>query len=171
MKKRSIGIIIGLMSFALIGVVAMQLYFLWQSYNMQSKLFDRSVNEALNNVAAKASKHDAIQFLNTKVANNDVSDRTGHVKIIEKTTTTTESGSLSRSFISQRKHTTYRERRIAMLRDSLKRMILQKQFDEQFGSTKLQIHIEEYTDEFGVVRGAIYNLKLLRSSSKHLRKT
>jgi two-component system phosphate regulon sensor histidine kinase PhoR len=42
-----------------------------------------------------------------------------------------------------------------MLRDSLKRMILKKQIDEQYGSTKLQIHIEEYTDEFGVVHGRL----------------
>src|SRR5258707_12750170 len=66
MKKRSIALIIGLMSFALLGVMAMQLYFLRQSYQMQSELFDRSVNEALNNVVAKVSKHDALNFLNTK---------------------------------------------------------------------------------------------------------
>jgi len=54
------------MSFALLGVMAMQLYFLRQSYQMQSELFDRSVNEALNNVAAKVSKRDAVNFLNVK---------------------------------------------------------------------------------------------------------
>ena len=155
MKKRSIGIIIGLMSFALIGVVAMQLYFLWQSYDMQSKLFDRSVNEALSNVATKASKHDAILFLNTKVPNNFVPDKSGHVKIIEKTTKTTDSGGISKIFVSQKKHSTFRERKIALLRDSLKHMILQKQIDEQLGSAHLQIRIEEYTDEFGVVHGRL----------------
>src|SRR5665213_2397174 len=66
MKKRSIALIIGLMGFALLGVMAMQLYFLRQSYQMQSELFDRSVNEALNNVVAKVSKHDALNFLNVK---------------------------------------------------------------------------------------------------------
>ena len=54
------------MSFALLGVIAMQLYFLRQSYQMQSELFDRSVNEALNNVVAKVTKHDAQNFLNIK---------------------------------------------------------------------------------------------------------
>jgi len=149
MKKRSIRIIIGLMSFALIGVVAMQLYFLWQSYDMQSKLFDRSVNEALNNVATKASKHDANNFLNTKIPGTYSPDKTGHIKIIEKATIT----STSTVVIKPRKRNTYRERKIALLRDSLKRIILQKQMDEQFGSTKLQIHIEESTDEYGVVHG------------------
>src|ERR1700712_5738743 len=66
MKKKSIALIIGLMSFALLGVMAMQLYFLRQSYQMQSELFDRSVNEALNNVVAKVTKHDALNFLNVK---------------------------------------------------------------------------------------------------------
>jgi two-component system phosphate regulon sensor histidine kinase PhoR len=51
------------MSFALVGVVAMQLYFLRQSYDMQSKLFDRSVNEALSTVVDKITKQDANNFL------------------------------------------------------------------------------------------------------------
>src|ERR1700761_6331057 len=66
MKKKSIGFIIGLMGFALLGVMAMQLYFLRQSYQMQSDLFDRSVNDALNNVVTKLAKEDAINFLNAK---------------------------------------------------------------------------------------------------------
>ena len=66
MKKKSIALIIGLMSIALLGVMAMQLYFLRQSYEMKSELFDRDVNEALSNVVAKISKHDALNFLNLK---------------------------------------------------------------------------------------------------------
>jgi len=69
MKKRSIGLIIGLMSIALLGVTAMQFYFLRQSYLMQSELFDRSVNEALNNVVERVSKQDAVNFLNEKAQN------------------------------------------------------------------------------------------------------
>ena len=64
--------IIGLMGFALLGVMAMQLYFLRQSYQMQSDLFDRSVNEALNTVASTISKHDALNFLNTKANGGNV---------------------------------------------------------------------------------------------------
>lgn len=149
MKKTSIRIIIGLMSFALVGVVTMQLYFLWQSYDMQSKLFDRSVNEALSNVAIKASKHDAMHFLSSKVPGNYVPDKSGHLKIIEKTTIT-DSGHVSTIVIARKKHNTYRERKIAMLRDSLKKMILQKQIAEQFGGAQLQIRVEEYTDEVGI---------------------
>src|ERR1700760_1021842 len=66
MKKKSIGFIIGLMGFALLGVMSMQLYFLRQSYQMQSDLFDRSVNDALNNVVSNLAKRDAMNFLNKK---------------------------------------------------------------------------------------------------------
>ena len=80
LKKRSIGIIIGLMSFALLGVVAMQLYFLRQSYEMQSKLFDRSVSEALNNVATKLSRQDAANFIRSRVQRNVTSAHSENAK-------------------------------------------------------------------------------------------
>src|ERR1700761_2813963 len=66
MKKKSLGLIIGLMGFALLGVMAMQLYFLRQSYQTQSNIFDRSVNDALNTVVAKLAKQDANNFLHRK---------------------------------------------------------------------------------------------------------
>src|ERR1700741_3055867 len=71
MKKTSISLIIGLMGFALLGVMSMQLYFLKQSYNTQSDLFDRSVNDALNNVVSKLVKQDANNFLNQKAQQMD----------------------------------------------------------------------------------------------------
>src|SRR6478735_3231647 len=55
------------MTFALLGVVAMQLYFLSQSYNLQSKLFDHSVKEALANVVARLTKQDADNFLRQRI--------------------------------------------------------------------------------------------------------
>src|ERR1700688_4276632 len=73
MKRRSIALIIGLMSFALLGVMGMQFYFLRQSYQMKSELFDRSVNEALNNVEAKITKQYANNFLNIKAIKNRLS--------------------------------------------------------------------------------------------------
>lgn len=63
MKKRSISLIIGLMSVALLGVMAMQLYFLEQSYNLKAQLFDQSVNEALNKVASKVEKYEAYNII------------------------------------------------------------------------------------------------------------
>src|SRR5688572_23284512 len=66
MKKRSISLIIGLMALALLGVMAMQFYFLRQSFHLKSQLFDQNVNEALGNVVAKLEKLDANNFLTNK---------------------------------------------------------------------------------------------------------
>jgi len=54
------------MALALVGVIAMQYYFLRQSYQLQSDLFDSNVKAALNNVVARISKQDAISFLSEK---------------------------------------------------------------------------------------------------------
>ena len=56
MKRKSISLIIGLMSLALLGVIAMQYYFIKESYNLKSQLFDQSVNDALNTVSEKLEK-------------------------------------------------------------------------------------------------------------------
>ncbi|NEU08867.1 HAMP domain-containing histidine kinase [Flavihumibacter sp. R14] len=55
------------MALALLGVMAMQFYFLRQSFQLKSQLFDQNVNEALDNVVAKLEKHDANTFLTNKV--------------------------------------------------------------------------------------------------------
>lgn len=55
------------MSIALVGVMAMQWYFFRQSYQLQSRLFDQSVHEALNNVVDRLAKKDANTFLQKKV--------------------------------------------------------------------------------------------------------
>ncbi|SDT69480.1 two-component system, OmpR family, phosphate regulon sensor histidine kinase PhoR [Mucilaginibacter mallensis] len=154
MKKRSIGIIIGLMSFALIGVIAMQLYFLWQSYDMQSKLFDRSVSEALSNVVAKVDKQDAINFLNEK-AQNHIQAQLSYTAS-KRAAGNTENPNFP-LYKKSRKHLTNRERRIALLRDSLRRMMANNELEGliQNGSIKFQLRIDEYTDEFGEVHGRI----------------
>ncbi|WP_419700670.1 sensor histidine kinase [Mucilaginibacter sp. NFX135] len=156
MKKRSIGLIIGLMGFALLGVMAMQLYFLRQSYQMQSELFDRSVNEALNNVVSKVSKQDAVNFLNNKaqrqrkVTNAD--DANTGIKIVK--------SDANKLYLPKKRRQTLREKKIALLRDSLERMIMHKKMDDELanllqqeGTVDFQVKVEEYTDELGVVHG------------------
>jgi two-component system phosphate regulon sensor histidine kinase PhoR len=162
MKKRSIALIIGLMSFALLGVMAMQLYFLSQSYRMQSELFDRSVNEALDNVAARISKQDALNFLNVKANGGGVfatgwNGPNGYPNKI----VTSENNPSAVAQPDKNHKLTAREKKIALLRDSLKRMIMHKKWDEELsklipgGTLNLQIRTEEYTDEYGVVHGRI----------------
>ncbi len=129
---------------ALIGVMAMQFYFLKQSYRLQSELFDRSVNEALNNVVAKISKQDAINFLNEKVRyKNITAQRQANVEH-KINTPASDSKILTRT------------QRIAKLRDSIKRMNMRYKMDNELnevkGSLNFQLKVEEYTDEFGQIQ-------------------
>src|ERR1700693_6369876 len=125
MKKKSIGLIIGLMGFALLGVMSMQLYFLRQSYHTQSELFDRSVNNALNNVLSKLAKQDAINFLNKKAQvfdkQQNPKEATAHRSFVTSVETRYEKVSFKRPV---KKRLTAREKRLNLLRDSLKKVIL-----------------------------------------------
>ena len=154
LKKSSIAIIIGLMGFALIGVVAMQLYFLRQSYDMQSKLFDRSVNEALENVVAKLTRQDADKFLNQKARYKLMFERRAS-NINQLINTPTSNGPDERKIQlldSLKAKQPVREKQIAILRDSLQRMIVNQKLNEALsGSLNLQLKIEQYTDGFGNV--------------------
>jgi len=68
MRRKSIGVIIGLMLFALLGVIAMQYYFIHQSYNLKAQLFDEAVTAALNTVVLKAEKKEAVRFIEAQEA-------------------------------------------------------------------------------------------------------
>jgi two-component system phosphate regulon sensor histidine kinase PhoR len=153
LKKRSIAIIIGLMGFALIGVVAMQLYFLRQSYDMQSKVFDRSVKEALENVVAKLNRHDADKFLNDQNRQRRLFARgAADVSDILNASQKTDLNEQRTQLIDSSKVKTQpdRENKIASLRDSLMRMIVDQKLNEALsGSLNVQIKYEEYIDPFG----------------------
>src|SRR6185437_10935751 len=161
MRKKSIAFIISLMSLALLGVMAMQLYFLRQSYQMQSELFDRSVHEALNNVVAKVSKHDALNFLNVRAQKGSTFQKVwgagnGNVSMIS---SRTESSAPERS--ERPKTLSRRAKKIALLRDSRRGVIMHKKMDDEMskmmqgGTIDLQLHYEEFTDEFGDVHGRV----------------
>ncbi len=118
------------MTCALLGVVAMQLYFLTQSYNLQSKLFDRSIREALNTVVAKLAKQDHINYLNTRAEKKGIDDQRQLAVKIEPNV---------------------RERHLARLRDSLRRLTNELADFEQ-GSVNIQLRVVEYVDPYGIVQ-------------------
>lgn len=62
MSKKTIRLIIGLMTVALLGVMAMQYFFIRQSYIQQSQLFDESVNAAIATVASRAEKKEVLEY-------------------------------------------------------------------------------------------------------------
>jgi two-component system phosphate regulon sensor histidine kinase PhoR len=162
MRRRSIRLIIGLMSFALLGVMAMQLYFLRQSYQMQSELFDRSVNEALGNVVAKVSKHDAMNFLAVKARGGYAykpvwSANQNSVNGVK----ATDNNTLTAANLQTPHRASNREKKMAQLRERLRRMTLQKQTDDEIsrllegGTIGLQLRYQEFTDEFGNIHGRV----------------
>lgn len=62
MRNKTIRLIIGLMTVALLGVMAMQYYFIRQSYIQQSQLFDESVKAAISSVAARAERKEVMEY-------------------------------------------------------------------------------------------------------------
>ena len=143
------------MSFALLGVVAMQLYFLKQSYSMQSKLFDQSVNEALGNVADKLTRQDALNLLTQKAMRHD-----GMLPITNTAVQTTDKSNpgnqiLIDNQVDHSKKRTAREVQLALLRDSLERMVLHQKVDDRLAALNMQFKVEQFTDEFGDVQTRI----------------
>ncbi|NGM62490.1 HAMP domain-containing histidine kinase [Sphingobacterium sp. SGG-5] len=66
MKKRSITLIIWLMSIALLGVMAMQYYFIRETYRQKSILFDEAVNASLSKVASIIEKNEVLNLARTQ---------------------------------------------------------------------------------------------------------
>lgn len=66
MKKKSISLIIFLMTFALLGVMAMQYYFIREAYIQESQLFDEKVNTSLAKVASEIEKLEVLDFAKTQ---------------------------------------------------------------------------------------------------------
>ncbi|WP_379087503.1 hypothetical protein [Pedobacter sp. UC225_65] len=66
MKKRSLWLITALMTFALLGVFVMQLYYIRESYKLNSKLFEQNVNQALNAVVNKVQALNAVDHIGKK---------------------------------------------------------------------------------------------------------
>lgn len=154
------------MAIALLGVMAMQFYFLRQSYGLQSSLFDRSVNEALSNVVSKITKHDANQFLvdrsryQTPMLSIPVPTITKQKSILLKYSKTIR-GHDGISYVTEarvmRKHGKLtRAERIAKLTDSLSHLEeerkLDNALDEVTRSLNLQVRVEQFQDENGNIR-------------------
>lgn len=142
----------------------MQLYFLRQSYQMQSDLFERRVNDALNSVVSKLAKQDAINFLTRKAQKyqqrNNLANQ--HAFVIGNIT---HPGA---SPVAKKHITSARERRLSMLRDSLKQVLANKKLEDdvfdmaQSGELTLHVRTEEYVDEYGNLHQRMIDPKIVR---------
>ncbi|MCX2478712.1 HAMP domain-containing sensor histidine kinase [Pedobacter sp. MC2016-15] len=63
MKKKSLWLITGLMTIALLGVFVMQLYYIREAYRLKSQLFEQEVNQALSSVANKIQRLNAVSHI------------------------------------------------------------------------------------------------------------
>ncbi|MFC5283144.1 sensor histidine kinase [Pedobacter alpinus] len=160
------------MSFALLGVMAMQFYFISESYDLKSQLFDQSVNDALHNVSNKLEKKEAMVFLaqkadiayrktqneafklqmqKNKIARENKKDsRENRISSTEKSTI---------AFVRRMKANQAKSDSIFRLRDSMirsrypYRMVYNGPVapeNQQF-SVNLRVDVDEVMDEYGIV--------------------
>ena len=153
------------MSAALLGVMAMQYYFIKESYGLKSQLFDQAVNDALSNVTDKLEKKEAILYLANKVEKEDLTQQ----KIIRRANKIGPKkqqsiASSTYAFIKSMKEKQAKSDSLFRLRDSIIRNnypnklvyngpIVQE--EEQSNQLNLRIDIEELVDENGNSRGIV----------------
>ncbi|WP_442794560.1 sensor histidine kinase [Pelobium manganitolerans] len=165
MKRQSIVLIMALMSFALVGVMAMQFYFIRESYELKTQLFDQSVNEALKNVSEKLEKKEALLFLAHKAdlahKRNEELARKRRIAQSRKTNnqklSPQESSTIA--FVQKMKANQAKSDSIFRLRDSLIRSRYPYklvyngpvQADNQSPRFNLRVDVDEVIDEYGNV--------------------
>ncbi|MBC8053498.1 MAG: HAMP domain-containing histidine kinase [Sphingobacteriaceae bacterium] len=151
------------MSIALLGVMAMQLYFFKQSFALKSQLFDHSVNEALNKVAVKVERYEALDIYkkrNTIRKQNDEPQTQFFVRNTESRQTKKPSPVFDDKLTQKKALLLRREQRkadsIFHLRDSIFRSrhtILafneMSAFDPEPEVFDVKIDVSEFEDAFG----------------------
>jgi two-component system phosphate regulon sensor histidine kinase PhoR len=74
MKEKKLKIIIGLMSVALLGLIAVQIYWIKNAIELEEKLFDYNVNDAMHSVVKKISQHESADYIVHKLIKPDTDD-------------------------------------------------------------------------------------------------
>src|SRR3546814_8016238 len=112
--KKSMCLIIGLMTVALLGVVAMQYFFIRQSYVLKAQLFDESVKAALNAVASKAEKREVMQLAHAQRKNKEKQIGRAHV-----CTPVTNAHLVCRTLLEKKKDQSHKMSRPTLPKDQL----------------------------------------------------
>ena len=152
------------MAVALLGVVAMQYYFIRESFRLKSQMFDQSVNEALKNVIYKIEKRDAILFMKRKAAERSRDEenqqkRNQEVRITDVIIKKPEARFTELVKIRQRKIDQDFKIRDSLLRARYpKAFLVDKDFYETYlknpneiDKVRFDIKIQEYVDDMGRV--------------------
>jgi len=157
------------MGFALLGVIAMQYFFLRQSYQLQSELFDRDVHEALNTVVSKLTRQDANQFLKKKADSIKINGTSIQIHITKRVPRIPAPAVVAAPVNTEASE--LHDRKIAQLRDSLQRILLRSKVDDElYGTTQedmvnVRYRVEEYTDDFGNVHQRILPPEITKVAS------
>ena len=151
MKTKRLHVIIAIMGFALMGMMGMQFYFLYESYQLKSELFDRDVSAALSSVVYKIEKLDAINSMNrmNTPGNQSHYGRKNSTYIYNNLNNTSPNLSLQKQH-QQNLHPEIvrKQRRIASLKDSLENLSNQSYNTDDILSYE-QVQVEGYIDELG----------------------
>ncbi|MGB4773764.1 MAG: HAMP domain-containing sensor histidine kinase [Daejeonella sp.] len=161
MKRKSINFIIALMSIAVVGVMAMQYYFIRESLRLKAQMFDQSVNEALNSVVYKIEKRDALFFMKRKAE-----EKLKQIEI-EKPRTPVQNVAIETPLKKVTDLVKVRQRKIDedfRMRDSLlrsrypKALLIDNDFYETYlknpdeiDKVRFDVKIQDYVDEMGRV--------------------
>lgn len=175
MKVKRLSLIITLMGLALLGVIAMQFYFLKESYQQRSDLFDRDVSAALSSVVAKIEKLDAINSMerikmpDSRVNYTGKSSRSSHF-VYNRIPENSEITSLQKNNNNLHPEIERKKKRLASIKDSLKNLFAQNNPDDILSYQR--INIEQSVDAYGQIYGQITQVtspKLTAQLRKQLR--
>ena len=156
------------MAIALLCVLAMQWYFLNQSYQLKSQLFDQNVNEALSNVAKKLERQEAYNFLLKKAVNtrNESQKR----KNLALATSQLKQNSAARKesyaqFLSKEQQ---KADSLFTIRDSLLRarypMVVSYDATKQEEEEELQQELVQFVDPFGGIHQQVLQQRVPKLS-------
>lgn len=87
MKKKTLYTLIALMSFSLIGIVWVQIYWINSGIHVKEAQFDQLVNDALNDVVIDFEDNESIDFIHNQIANTNSSyiDKKDSIELEEST--------------------------------------------------------------------------------------
>jgi two-component system phosphate regulon sensor histidine kinase PhoR len=74
MNEKKLKVIIGLMSIALLGLIAVQIYWIKNAIELEEKLFDYNVNDAMQSVVNKISKYESADYIVHKLIKPETDD-------------------------------------------------------------------------------------------------
>ena len=74
LKGNRLKLIIGMMSIALLGLIAVQIYWIKNAIDLEEKLFDYNVNDAMHSVVKGISRHESAEYVVHKLIKPDTDD-------------------------------------------------------------------------------------------------